>query len=163
MENLLRVLPCCAERRGKYGGRRHWTGIDRVGTKVKPEWLQAWLRNPRIYDPGTGMPHYRFNDSQVATLSGFLLGKAEPDLLANVHLDAATPEQIAMASAWFPITAALRVTKSRVSRSPRTSRQNSASSAASPLRSWFFYRACSTLCPITLPARSGSRVPSAKD
>ena len=68
--------------------------LTRVGSKVKPEWLQSWLRNPRAYDPGTAMPHYRFNDAQVATLSGFLLAKAESDLLANVHLDAVTPEQI---------------------------------------------------------------------
>jgi mono/diheme cytochrome c family protein len=69
--------------------------LTRVGNKVKPEWLQAWLRNPRNYDEETAMPHYRFNDSQVATLSGFLLAKTDSDLLTNVHLDAATPEQIA--------------------------------------------------------------------
>jgi mono/diheme cytochrome c family protein len=69
--------------------------LTKVGTKVKPGWLQAWLRNPRIYDPGTSMPHYRLNDSQVATLSGFLLGKADADFVANVHLDASTPEQVA--------------------------------------------------------------------
>ncbi len=69
--------------------------LTRVGNKVKPEWLQAWLRNPRVYDPQTGMPHYRFNDGQVATLSGFLLAKTDSDLLTNVHLDAATPEQVA--------------------------------------------------------------------
>jgi cytochrome c1 len=68
--------------------------LTRVGSKVKPEWLQAWLRNPRAYDAGTAMPHYRFNDSQVATLSGFLLAKADSDLLANLHPAAATPEQI---------------------------------------------------------------------
>jgi mono/diheme cytochrome c family protein len=69
--------------------------LTRIGSKVKPDWLQAWLRNPRVYDPGTGMPHYRFNDMQVATLSGFLLAKTDSDLLASVHLEAATPEQIA--------------------------------------------------------------------
>src|SRR5271166_3701484 len=69
--------------------------LTRVGSKVKAEWLQAWLKNPRAYDAGTAMPHYRFNDGQVATLSGFLLSKADSDFLANVHLDAATPEQIA--------------------------------------------------------------------
>ena len=69
--------------------------LTRVGSKVKPEWLQTWIRNPRVYDAPTGMPHYRFNDAQVATLSGFLLAKTDSDLLANVHLDAATPEQIA--------------------------------------------------------------------
>jgi len=68
--------------------------LTRVGSKVKPEWLQAWLRNPRAYDAGTAMPHYRLNDGQVATLSGFLLAKADSDFLANVHLAVATPEQI---------------------------------------------------------------------
>jgi len=69
--------------------------LTRIGSKVKPEWLQSWLRDPRVYDPGTAMPHYRFNDPQVATLSGFLLSKTDSDLLANVHLDATTPDQIA--------------------------------------------------------------------
>jgi cytochrome c1 len=69
--------------------------LTRIGNKVKPEWLQAWVHNPRIYDPGTAMPHYRFNDSQVATLSGFLLAKTDSDFMANVHLDPATPEQVA--------------------------------------------------------------------
>jgi cytochrome c1 len=68
--------------------------LTRVGSKVKTEWLQAWLKNPRTYDPGTAMPHYRLSDPQVATLSGFLLGKTDSDLLAKVHLDAAAPEQI---------------------------------------------------------------------
>jgi mono/diheme cytochrome c family protein len=68
--------------------------LTKVGTKVKPEWLQAWLKNPRAYDPATGMPHYRFSDPQVSTLSGFLLAKADADYLANVHLQPATPEQI---------------------------------------------------------------------
>jgi mono/diheme cytochrome c family protein len=69
--------------------------LTRVGSKVKPEWLQAWLRNPRVYHTDTAMPHYRLGDPQVATLTGFLLAKSDPDLLANVHLEAETPEQIA--------------------------------------------------------------------
>ena len=69
--------------------------LTKIGTKVKPEWLQAWVRNPRAYDPPTEMPHYRFNDQQIGVLTGFLLAKSDADLLANVHLDPATPEQIA--------------------------------------------------------------------
>lgn len=68
--------------------------LTRVGNKVKPEWLQGWLKNPRIYHPETTMPHYRFTDAQVAMLTEFLQGKSDSDLLANVHLDPATPEQI---------------------------------------------------------------------
>jgi cytochrome c1 len=69
--------------------------LTRIGSKVKPEWLQGWLRNPRVYDPNTLMPHYRFTDQQLATMSGFLMGKTDSDLLANIHLDPATPQQIA--------------------------------------------------------------------
>ena len=68
--------------------------LTKVGTKVKPQWLQSWLRNPSGYDPDTRMPHYRFNDAQIATLSGFLLAKKDDDFLANVHLPDATPEQV---------------------------------------------------------------------
>jgi mono/diheme cytochrome c family protein len=68
--------------------------LTRVGSKVKPEWLRAWLSNPRTYDPRTAMPHYRFTAQQVGVLTGFLGSKSDPDLLANVHLDATTPEQV---------------------------------------------------------------------
>jgi mono/diheme cytochrome c family protein len=68
--------------------------LTRIGNKVNPEWLASWLRNPSVYDADTKMPHYRFDDKQVATLTGFLMAKADSDLLANVHLSAATPEQI---------------------------------------------------------------------
>jgi mono/diheme cytochrome c family protein len=68
--------------------------LTRVGSKVKPEWLRAWLSNPRTYDPRTAMPHYRFTAQQVSVLTGFLGSKSDPDLLANVHLDAGTPEQV---------------------------------------------------------------------
>ena len=65
-----------------------------IGSKAKPEWLQDWVQNPNHYDPISMMPHYRFDAEQVATLVGFLESKTEPDFLANVYLDAATPEQI---------------------------------------------------------------------
>ena len=69
--------------------------LTRVGNKLRPEWLRAWLRNPRSYDPGTQMPHYRFNDLQVSLLTGFLQAKFDPDFPSNVHLESPTPEQIA--------------------------------------------------------------------
>ena len=68
--------------------------LTKVGSKVKLEWLQAWVRNPHDYDAPTGMPHYRFSDQEVDLLTGFLMNKTDSDLLANVRLDPATPEQI---------------------------------------------------------------------
>jgi len=68
--------------------------LTRIGSKAKPEWLEAWLRDPSVYDPDTRMPHYRFDSKQVATLAGFLEAKTDSDLLANVHLSEMTPAQI---------------------------------------------------------------------
>jgi len=69
--------------------------LTRIGTKAKPAWLVAWLRDVSIYDPGTHMPHYRFNEQQIATLAQFLENKTDNDLLANVHLPDTTPQKIA--------------------------------------------------------------------
>ena len=68
--------------------------LTKIGTKAKPQWIEAWLRDPAAYDPETRMPHYRFNDQQIAMLSGFLEQKTDSDLLANVHLDQATSKQV---------------------------------------------------------------------
>ncbi len=67
--------------------------LTRIGSKVKPEWLDEWLRNPKGYAAHTAMPRYRFTDKQLWLLEGFLMGKTDSDLLANVRLDAATKEQ----------------------------------------------------------------------
>jgi mono/diheme cytochrome c family protein len=69
--------------------------LTRIGNKAKPEWLEAWLSDPHNYDPATTMPHYRWTGQQLALVKAFLLGKTDSDFLANVHLDPATPAQIA--------------------------------------------------------------------
>ena len=69
--------------------------LTRIGTKAKPEWLRQWVQNPKAYDPGTKMPHFRFNEKQLSLITGFLQSKSDPDFLANVHLEPATPPQAA--------------------------------------------------------------------
>jgi cytochrome c1 len=68
--------------------------LTRVGSKVKPEWLEEWIRNPAGYAPTTKMPHYRFTDQQASLLAGFLEAKTDTDLLSSVHLEPATQKQI---------------------------------------------------------------------
>ncbi len=68
--------------------------LTRVGSKAKPQWLESWLRNPNDYDPDTRMPHYRFDDKQIALLAGFLESKTDSDLLSSVQLSPATPQQV---------------------------------------------------------------------
>lgn len=65
-----------------------------VGTKTKPEWLEAWLNNPRSYDPGTTMPHYRWAGQQLKLIASFVENKTNSDYVANVHLEPATAVQI---------------------------------------------------------------------
>ena len=69
--------------------------LTRIGSKVKPEWLADWLHNPQTYDPATAMPHYRFDQKLLGPLRAFLEAKTDSDFLANVHLEPATPEQVA--------------------------------------------------------------------
>jgi mono/diheme cytochrome c family protein len=69
--------------------------LTRIGNKAKPEWLLAWLENPRIYDATTPMPHYRFTAQQIAILSEYMQGKSDSDYGANVHLDTANARQVA--------------------------------------------------------------------
>lgn len=69
--------------------------LTRIGSKVNPEWLNRWLKDPAQYQPTTRMSHYRFDEKQIALLSGFLMNKKDDDLLANVHLPPADAESIA--------------------------------------------------------------------
>jgi mono/diheme cytochrome c family protein len=69
--------------------------LTRVGTKVKPEWLRAWLRDPRTYNSHTLMPRYRWTDQQLSIVSAYVESKADSDFLANVRLQPATAQQIA--------------------------------------------------------------------
>jgi mono/diheme cytochrome c family protein len=69
--------------------------LTRIGSKVKPEWMDQWLSDPKNYAPHTAMPQYRFTDKQLGLLAGFLEAKTDSDLLAKVHLEPATKDQIA--------------------------------------------------------------------
>lgn len=68
--------------------------LTRIGSKVKSEWLRSWLKDPQGYDPRTQMPHYRFDDKQLALLSSYLLNKKDADLLSNVHLPASDSDGV---------------------------------------------------------------------
>ena len=69
--------------------------LTRVGNKVNPDWLRRWLKDPPQYEAGTRMPHYRFDDQQIALLSAFLLGKKDNDFAAGVQPPQATADSVA--------------------------------------------------------------------
>lgn len=44
-----------------------------VGSKVKRRWLWAFLADPHSFQPRTEMPHYRFDDGELADLTRYLM------------------------------------------------------------------------------------------
>ncbi len=59
--------------------------LTKVGSKVKPEWLVAWLRDPQGYLEHTRMPRYGWSDKELYQVTQYILTKfTDPDLLKNV-------------------------------------------------------------------------------
>jgi mono/diheme cytochrome c family protein len=59
--------------------------LTKVGSKVNPEWLVAWLRDPQGYLEHTKMPRYQWSDKDLYQVTQYILGKlTDPDLLKNV-------------------------------------------------------------------------------
>jgi mono/diheme cytochrome c family protein len=69
--------------------------LTKVGSKVKPEWLVAWLRDPQNYLEHTGMPRYEWTDRNLYKVARYVLAQlTDPDLLKDVpQLGAPTAEE----------------------------------------------------------------------
>ncbi|MBZ5541465.1 MAG: c-type cytochrome [Acidobacteriia bacterium] len=71
--------------------------LTKVGSKVNPDWLVAWLRNPQGYLAHSKMPRYEWSDEDLFTVTRYIQAKlSDSDLLSDVpQLSAATTEEIA--------------------------------------------------------------------
>ncbi len=59
--------------------------LTKAGSKVKPEWLVAWLRDPQGYLEHTRMPRYGWSDKELYQVTQYILTKfTDPDLMKNV-------------------------------------------------------------------------------
>ncbi|KAA6456267.1 c-type cytochrome [Acidobacteria bacterium AB60] len=77
--------------------------LTKVGSKVRPEWLVAWLKDPQGYLEHTKMPRFEWNDKDLYKVSEYLLYKlSDPELLKDVpQLGAPTSAEIAMGQRLF--------------------------------------------------------------
>lgn len=48
--------------------------LSRVGEKTTPEWLYAWIKDPKKYWPETAMPNLRVPEEDVQLLAAYLSG-----------------------------------------------------------------------------------------
>ena len=59
--------------------------LTKVGSKVNPDWLVAWLRNPQQYLPRSEMPRYGWSDEDLFKVTRYIQTKlTDPDLLSDV-------------------------------------------------------------------------------
>jgi mono/diheme cytochrome c family protein len=77
--------------------------LTKVGTKVNPDWLAAWLRNPQSYLPNSKMPRYEWSDTDLYQVTQYIQGKlTNPDLLSNVpQLGAPSEEELKLGRRLF--------------------------------------------------------------
>ena len=66
--------------------------LTKVGSKVNPDWLAAWLRDPQGYLPHSKMPRYQWSDEDLYKVTQYITTQlTDSDLLADVpQLGAAT-------------------------------------------------------------------------
>jgi len=70
--------------------------LTKAGSKVNPEWLVAWLRNPQAYLPHSQMPRYRWSDEDLYKVTHYITTKlTDSDLLSDVpNLGAASADEV---------------------------------------------------------------------
>ena len=61
--------------------------LENVGRKFRPEWLRAWLHDPRSADPNARMGNFGLSDAQIASLEAFLLSRRLAEPVQRATLD----------------------------------------------------------------------------
>ncbi len=77
--------------------------LTKVGSKVKPDWLVAWFRDPQGYLPHTRMPRYGWSDEDLYKVTEYINTKlTDSDLLTSVpQLGQPTDEEIQLGRRLF--------------------------------------------------------------
>lgn len=73
-EKLIKEVGClaCHSIKGTETGK-HGPELSGLGSKVSPEWLYTWIKNPKHFSPNTRMPNLRLSDQEASDITSFLL------------------------------------------------------------------------------------------
>jgi cytochrome c2 len=82
-----------ADRHVMDGWRNHGPNLVGLNEKVNPDWLFAWLKNPKAYNPQTRMPNLRLSDDEANDLVAFLLQRPASPEFERVKAPQADPKQ----------------------------------------------------------------------
>lgn len=89
-EKLVKTLGCLACHSAAGVDASHFgPELSGLGSKVSPEWLYTWLKNPKHYSPNTRMPDLRLSDQEASDITAYLLSqKNEPfEKTASIQAD----------------------------------------------------------------------------
>lgn len=77
--------------------------LTKVGSKVNPDWLVAWLRDPQGYLPHAHMPRYQWSDEDLYKVTHYITARlTDSDLLTNVpKLESVKPEEVQLGRRLF--------------------------------------------------------------
>ncbi|MFQ5822584.1 MAG: c-type cytochrome [bacterium] len=53
--------------------------LTKIGSKVNPDWLLAWIKNPKQYNSNTTMPNLRLTNSEAKDIVAYLMSLKETD------------------------------------------------------------------------------------
>jgi cytochrome c551/c552 len=77
--------------------RRQGPNLGGLASKIKPEWLVAWLKNPRGYWHDTNMPDLRLTDQEALDIAAYLMTKRHTafEAMEGVAFDQSVLDRIA--------------------------------------------------------------------
>lgn len=59
--------------------------LTKIASKVNPDWLVAWLKNPQEYMPNSLMPRYEWSDEDLFKVTQYITSKlTDSELLSNI-------------------------------------------------------------------------------
>jgi len=59
--------------------RKHGYSLQAVGSKLTPNWVYNWVKDPKQVWPDTKMPSLRLSDEEAANLAAYLTSMRNPD------------------------------------------------------------------------------------
>ena len=81
-EKVVKSVGCLACHSVNGLGSDFAPSLDTVGSKVKPNFLRQWIKDPKSYDPETVMPSLRLSESEVDNAVAYLMTLKTPTPVA---------------------------------------------------------------------------------
>ncbi|HLX13034.1 MAG TPA: cytochrome c, partial [Bacteroidota bacterium] len=68
--------------------------LSRAGSKLNPDWIFEWIKNPRKYRPNTVMPNLRLTDQEAKDIVAYLMTQKDDRQFEQKSLSLDSPETI---------------------------------------------------------------------